>query len=295
MSLPLVVREDLADAVRSKMVWGLVGAFVLVMAVLGVGLSAGGQADAERFMVFFASVGGELVIPVAALVVGYLAVTGDRQSGRLRVLHGLPHSRRDIVLGKALSRGVVVVLATLASFAAGGVVVAAVYAELALETFVGFALLTTLLGLSFAGVAVGVSASTATRGRAMAGAIGSYVMFTLLWEPAVAGVHYAVEGSLAGLDAPAWYLGLKGLSPIAAYSRVADSLFGQHVSGLVGWSRMVEDVPRTALQGDALAVSNRVAGEVPFYLTDAAAVAVLLAWAVVPVALGYRRFETADL
>jgi ABC-2 type transport system permease protein len=68
------------------------------------------------------------------------------------------------------------------------------------------------------------------------------------------------------------------------------------VPALVGWENIVEDVPASAFQGqEPLMVSNRIAGDVPFYLTEWFAAVILLVWIIVPIAIGYRRFERADL
>jgi ABC-2 type transport system permease protein len=44
-----------------------------------------------------------------------------------------------------------------------------------------------------------------------------------------------------------------------------------------------------------MALGGALGGPVPFYLTGWASVVVLLAWLVVPLALGYRSFARADL
>jgi len=136
---------------------------------------------------------------------------------------------------------------------------------------------------------------TASRRGAMAGAVGSYVFFTILWNPIVAGLHYAVEGELVGLSAPSWYLFLQRLSPLEAYRQALMALLGENVFGLFGWEFIVEDVGQSEMAEGGLLVSNRVAGEVPFYLTDWFAVVILLAWLVAPVAVGLWQFERADL
>ncbi len=297
MSWQLVARKDFEDTVRSKMIWSIVAVFVLLMGIVGVGTTAGGSGDptASDVIGLFVSLAGNLLIPVTALVVGYMAIVGERQSGSLRVLFGLSHSRQDVVAGKYASRISVMVLVALVTLAVAGVMILGVVGSLPLATFVSFLVLTVLLAAAFTALAVGVSATTDTRMQAMGGAIGSYVGFALLWHPFVAGVHYLVEGELAGLDAPGWYFLLLRLDPMTAYRQSISLLTEQYQWPLIGWTNIVDDIPAEQAAGENLLLTNRVAGDLPVYLTEWFGAVVLLAWVVVPAALGYWRFQRADL
>ena len=78
MSWQLVARKDFEDTIRSKMIWSIVGVFVLLMGIVGVGTTAGGSGDPSAVDVIglFVSLAGNLLIPVTALVLGYMAVVG---------------------------------------------------------------------------------------------------------------------------------------------------------------------------------------------------------------------------
>jgi len=297
MSWQLVARKDFEDTVRSKMIWSIVAVFVLLMGIVGVGTTAGGSGDptASDVIGLFVSLAGNLLIPVTALVVGYMAIVGERQSGSLRVLFGLSHNRRDVVAGKYASRISVMVLVALVTLSVAAVMILGIVGSLPLGTFGPFLVLTVLLAAAFTALAVGVSAMTDTRMQAMGGAIGSYVGFALLWHPFVAGVHYLIEGELAGLDAPGWYFLLLRLDPMTAYRQSISALTEQYQWPLIGWTNIVEDIPAEQAGGENLLLANRVAGDLPFYLTEWFGAVVLLAWVVVPVALGYWRFQRADL
>ena len=296
MTWTAIARKDFEDVVRSRMIWGITAIFLLLMGIVTFGASAQIEdPSATDVIFFFTNVGGQIFVPIIALVVGYMAIVGERQSGSLRVLFGLSHNRRDVLFGKLASRTGVIVVATLAACAFAAALMVALFGTLPVGTLLGFVALTLLLGAAFTGIAVGVSAMTDSRMQAMGGAIGSYLLFTMLWHPLVAGVYYLLEGELVGLEAPTWYLFALRLNPLEAYRQAISSLIESFVPALIGWENIVEDVPAGSFQGDALLLSNRVAGEVPFYLTEPFAAVVLLGWLVVPVAIGYRRFERADL
>jgi ABC-2 type transport system permease protein len=52
--------------------------------------------------------------PIVGVVVGYNAVSGGRESGSLKLLLSLPHSRADVVFGKVVGRGAALSLAVFA-------------------------------------------------------------------------------------------------------------------------------------------------------------------------------------
>lgn len=298
MSAITIARKDFEDAIRSRMIWAVMAVFVFLMSIVAIGGVTGNLDEAEptEIIAMVANVGGLLLIPVIALLVGYMAIVGERQSGSLRVLFGLSHSRWDVFVGKLVSRLGVVAVATIVACLVAVAIALALFEGVPIATFLGFSLLTILLGLAFTAIAVGVSGMASSRMQAMAGAIGSYVVFTLVWHPFVAGLHYAVEGELPGLEAPEWYFFLQRLNPIEAYRQVSSELADQFVWGIVGWENVVEDIPDEAIEDpNAFMVANRVHGDVPFYLSEWFAAVVLLGWIVIPLAIGYWAFERADL
>lgn len=199
------------------------------------------------------------------------------------------------MVGKLLSRSGVMVIGTLLSCAVVGALIVMLFDSFEVGTFLTFVVLTTLLALTFTGIAIGISSTTGTRARAMGGAIGSDVGFMLLWHPFVAILHYVIEGELVGLEAPNWYLGLLAVNPLTAYRETLGQQLDQYLSALIGWPNIVEDVPPSAMAEEGTLLLTNRASDAPFYLTDWFAVAVLLAWFAVPVALGYWRFQKADL
>jgi len=290
-----VARKDFADAVRSKMVWGVIAVFVLFMGLLLLVAPATFpsdiEVDAEMALAFVAEL-AQLFVPVVALIAAYMAVVGERRSGSLRILLSYPFSRFDVVAGKFIGRTVVIGSALLVAVAVTVGITIAVYGNPGGATIAGVLVSVLLFGLAFTGLAVGVSAATATRGRAMATVLGIYLLFLLFWKAIVGGIYYAVNGSLPGLKVDAWYFLLLRLSPIEAFRALVDGTLEPAVSSAL--SIPVEDVPPDAT-AEQLKLSNRVVGHLPFYLSDWMLVALLVAWALVPVGIGYRRFRNADL
>lgn len=269
-----IARKEFADALRSRMIWGIV---VIIAAMTsmsaGISLLVPDVEGGAEMAIGAASQFAGLLVPIMALIAAYLAIAGERESGSLKVILGLPPSRGELLFGKFLGRSGVVAIGLSLGFVVSGVVTAALYGDLPVGAFVGTTVLTVLLGISFVGIAIGISAVTATRARAMTLAITAYLGLTLLWDLAPNAVHLLVTGEMPGAVVPAWFLLLQGLSPTGAYNALVQRL----------------------LLGGGTVVEARLGGPAPSYLDPAVFVGLLVAWAVVPLVVGYLRFRRADL
>ncbi|MFC7098462.1 ABC transporter permease [Halobaculum marinum] len=289
MSALGVARVDLRTAARSRMVWWLT-AVLTALSVVGVSLVA--LLDVEGATVVDAvgplSLPAVLLVPLAAIVVGYEAVVGERRSGSLKVLLGFPVSRAAVVVGKVTARASTVTLAVVVAFGVAGAVAAVLYDGVPAGRYLAFTLATIGLGVAFVGLSVGISTAVATHGRALALAVGSYLLLVLFWKPVVAGVHYAATGAVPGNEVPAWYLLLERVSPTVAYDVLTRAALDTSATASVFAVR-----PPAA---SAASVSAQLGGApVPWYLSNLAAVLVVCAWTVLPVAVGLVRFRRRDL
>lgn len=290
-----IARKDLEDAIRSKVLWGLIGTFVafVVMSLLTAEELVEGV-DTVTVEIALAGVAtlAQLFIPGVAVVAGYLAVTGERRSGSLRILLSYPFTRADIVLGKLVGRTVVTMTALLVGFAVASVLVVGLYGTPSFGIFGGFVAYGVLLGVVFTGLAVGGSAVASTRGRAMALTIGPYVAMVFFWKPIVVGIYYLLKGTLPGIQAESWYFFLKRLNPLEAYRVLVGGLLDEVVLPIPDLP--LEDIP-AGTPPEALEINHRVAGEVPFFLEEWFAVVILLAWGVIPVLVGLWHFRRTDV
>jgi ABC-2 type transport system permease protein len=223
MTWAQVARKDFEDAVRSKMLWGIMAAFVGFMAfVVGVTLATSDADASGDAAVGLTAQLGQLFVPLIALIAGYMAVVGERRTGSLRVLLGYPHSRWDVVFGKLVGRtGVIAVTLGVGSVVSIALVALAT-ASPDLGAVVGLLGAIVLFGAGITGLAVGISASVRSRGKAMALAIGSVLVFLIVWDAAAA-AYALVTGALPGLEAEPWYFLLKRLNPVGAFRVVADA------------------------------------------------------------------------
>lgn len=276
MSWLVVARKDFEDAVRSRMLWSIIGLFLLFTAGAvyvreNVLDGTPGLPETTQFLTTPSS----LIIPLAALVVAYLAIAGERESGSIKLLLGLPHTRGDVVFGKLIGRTAVVAVGILVAFAGGAATLLALSGSIPVGDFASLTLMTVLFGLTYVGIAIGASAFSATRSRAMALAVGAFFLFQVIWDVIPLGVYYLVEGSLPQGALPAWFYLVRVLNPNNAYTQAADLVF----SGA----------------GPFVSSQGVVGSSMPFYVQNWFGLVVLAFWLVVPVVLGYWRFRRVDI
>ncbi|KAB1193805.1 ABC transporter permease subunit [Haloferax sp. MBLA0076] len=277
MSWSVIAAKEFDDAVRSKLLWGLVTVVALVMGLTSLVPLLIPEFDGSVLLGLGAATEfAAMLVPIVSLVAAYLAIAGERESGSLRLLLGLKPARGTVVLGKFVGRSGVVVAGVGIGVLIAGLLAFLVYGELPVATFGLIVLLTAALGVSFVGIAIGISAATATRARAMTLGIAVYLGLALLWDLVPQGAHLVVLGEFPSSTVPAWYILVEGLSPSGAYSALVTAVLSANNPAIPG---------AEALLG----------GPVPFYAQWWVFALVLAAWTTIPLVLGYLVFRRTDL
>ncbi|SEA18820.1 ABC-2 type transport system permease protein [Haloplanus vescus] len=274
MTWQAVARKDFEDAVRSRWVLGLSVLFVLLVSLAAyLARPAPGQTISSNQILNSRLIRDALVttlIPLIALVVAYNAVIGERESGSLKLLLSLPHSRADVVFGKVIGRSGAIAAPVCAGFLLPAlifVIVPAVNFDVA--SYLGYTALTAILGVAFVAIAVGFSTAASSSRRAVGGAIGTYFLFVPLWGA----VQLPLQLYLGMSGSPSWL-----------------PLTGQQVLRmlrLLNPTGSFKIVSNAFLQG-ALYTQGNVSMQV-------SATLMLLVWILVPPLLGLLWFQEADL
>lgn len=273
-----IARTDFADAARSKLLWGAV-LVLLVVAVPDYLRMTGGDLleTPTRGVRFIPQVLVYFVAPIA-LITAHRAVVGERESGSLRVLFGHPVTRGDVVLGKLLGRTALVASILLVTMAGLAVVTVVQYGRLPVASFVAVSGYVVLYGAVWTAIVVGISAGTATRLRAITVGLALFLFFGpfQLWNrlalPLFA-LAFTGRPSMSGIDPlrpstwPSWYEYVLRLNPMENFVQGRFT-----VVGLVD--------PSSGGANPSLFLAG---------------IAALLLWATVPLAVGYWRFQRADL
>lgn len=278
MSWVAVAKKDFRDAGRSKALWALTILFtVLVVGIVYFFGAIAGAAD-PGFDTLLGSFIGPLflLLPLAGTLVGYKSIVGERESGSIKLLLSLPHTRGEVLLGKLVGRSAVVTTAVLIGYLLGSIAFVALIGGFQPVDYLLFVGMTVLLGVTFVAIAVGLSASSGSSGLVLAVAVALVLAFTLLWETlSMTLLPYLLGDAVLGLGASS----IESISTfvLTASPRIA---FVQGLSFLLSIGGAAP-----GMAGD----SSRI------WLNDWWGFVVLAFWIVVPTAIGYWRFENADL
>jgi len=283
VSLVDVARKDLTNLSRSRALWAMAAVVTLLVATYAYLNEGYRQPPSEVVGRLFATLVlvVAVVLPLVALVVSYRAVSGEREGGGLALLLGLPNTRRDVYLGKLGSRLLLVAAGLALAFAATASVVRARHGVLPVGTVFGLYAVSLAYAAVFVGLAVALSATIATRGRAIAAGVGAYLVLVMLFAVPVvrvsAIVRWVDEGLLGLAPHPYLYDAVSYASPYTAVRKAANLVLPAAQRATV--------FPRPP--GGA--------GHLPLYLGDWFSLVVFAVWLVVPLALGLWRFQRIDL
>jgi len=214
---------------------------------------------------------------VVFVAIGYNSITGERAEGIVRLVLGLSGTRRDVVLGKFLSRLFIVVVVLGLVLIVACIQTVQIYGQHALVPFWVMGGWMLVYGIVWTAITIGYSAAFSSQYRTLGALVGTYALFTpslSLWGTVVHPLFaFAFTGSFSLpyfkslADAPSWMYLMLRLNPIQGFA------------GMVQWSVSLT-TGRTAVIG----LSFNLLGIIVFV---ALGVLVLIA--------GIRRFERADL
>lgn len=281
MSWAVVAKKDFQDAIRSKLLWVLSVLFALLSVGIGAAYGSldalsGGDPSAEGLLYFVASSLG-LFVTIAAIVVCHRSIAGERESGSIKLLLSLPHSRFDVLVGKFVGRTGVLAVPILGTLLLGIAVGSALAGVFSVVTTVQVTLITLLFVAAYAGVFLGISALTGSTTFATAVSVVFFVVFEVLWSLVLLLLRLATNGfdfqAAITSAPPEWYSVLVKVPPSSAFEAALNTA--------VSTPTNVGEAGGGAAQG----------------LSQSPALGFLFLgfWLVVPLVIGYVRFRRTDL
>lgn len=262
-SVVLLSHKEMGEAWRNR--WFLLysGAFTvlaLAMAWLSVaglaGVGAAGLGRTAASLIHLVM----LVVPLMGITLGAMALAGERERGSLLYLMTQPVTGGEILTGKLLGLGSAVLSALLTGFGVAGFVIARHSGGGGVRAFLSFLALSALLAA--ASVSVGLLISSFASRASVASGVGLFIWLTLI----VLGDLGLMGTALAMRLKPATLLVSAMLNPLQVFKMAA----------LLVLRGGLEDL------GPAGLYAMRRFGDQLLPLL----IAVLLAWIVVPFALG---------
>jgi len=321
-----VSKKEFKDAIRSRglLLLGLIFTVSFIAPVAGAlwfdfGAGSGQQAQLlqERGMQFLlSSIYLSLVtflLPVVAIFVGYAAVSKERTSGSLKLLLSLPHSRKDVIMGKVLGRCAVLGVPLLASLVLTSVILVASELTFKPGLFALFGFFTLVFGLVFVAITVSISGVFEKSSWSGIANFIVYFFFTFVWNSLSNGIGDTLANDLGITGTIRWHivLLLKLLNPNQAYRTLVNSILAESESSALGarfqmfprgadrqaiCSNVLNGSPQTqqSLFGEVVTCQPG-ANPIPFIYSDPAVVVFMLAWIGIAATLSYYTFNLADL
>lgn len=239
-----------------------------------------------------------VLLPLAAVILGYRTIVGERTAGQLKVVLGLPLTRGDVLTGKLVGRTVGIAIPT---FFALVVVTVAGAVRFGLFSPLRY-LVVLVVTLAYLAVLVSIVVSvSALAGRTTTAAGTLFIGLVLLLETFWRDLSPVLYARLTGIpvdpyDPPAdggLFL-LNRLSPSGGYNTVTNWILGTGNSAAFHGS-VVSDL-QPGVRVNVLVVENAFdPGDVPLYLHETGGLVVLAAWGLVPLAVAYFCFDRGDL
>ncbi len=304
MSTLTVAKKDLKSVRRSSALWAG-GIFLALIAVLLAYANQGfnqTEAEAVRSTFHFLTVVLSLLLPIVALVVSYLAVAGEREGGGIKFLLSLPNMRRDVFVGKLLSRLCLVAGGVVFVYLAATSVSLTKHGAFPAGVVFGTLLLTLVYGAVFVNIGVALSASVGSRSQAIGRSLAAYFVLVLLYLFPVIQISNVVRSlhtRVLGMDAnPDLYNAVSYTSPYQAYQKATNLVVPEKLAQRPFLDSAANAEAGAGSQAGAESAGSAAAStppELPVYLTDEFSLLVIAVWLVVPLLIGYRAFNNADL
>ena len=299
-SVRAVAKKDFQDAVRSWLFWGLSFFFFLLLVGITGALSYFGediaaQGATTNMLVSLASEITRIVIPLIALVLGWKSIAGERESGSIKILLSLPHSRKDVLLGKLIGRSAVLSLSLTVGFVLAAAVVAVLLGGFDVVDYVGLLAMSIIYGVAYTSIAVSLSSLTRSTTIAGAAMFSIFLLFYVIWNGLTRVFRLLADRDILFFDTvtytaefqgqevqverlPNWAYFVINLDPGEAFRRVLT---------------LVTDVD--SIQVQAQLTEDMFGGEMPFFLQDWFSFLILLFWIAVPIGIALWRFDRVDL
>lgn len=215
-----------------------------------------------------------MLIPIIAIMLGYSTIAGEAEDGSLYVVLSYPVRRSEVLLGKFIGLGFVIVVSCIVGFGAGGLIIAATVGTASSLGFLAFIALTILIGLLY--LALTIMASAYCKRKVTALAAGILIFFwSMIYGMIIMGIYLATGGNpgdffSGNIEFPDWLWKSIFFSPGDMYQMMVMQAFG--IEQLFGFTM-----------------------ETPGYLTLELLVGVMLLWTIIPMILAYIFLKRRDI
>jgi len=273
-SVYCVGKKEFLDNIRNK--WVIVLTTILFLLVILFSYLAGAHGrlgNTQSTVIGLIGI-SSILIPLIAIILGFSTISGEAESGSFSVVLSYPVTRLEVLLGKFLGLGSVIIVSILIGFGIGGIIITALAGGGSWLGYLIFIVLTILLGLIYLSLSICISAFFKRRITSIGGGL---IMFFwgMIMSSVFAGILIGTGHSIKDLatgNIPSWYWLENFLSPTDLNQLAVMRGFG---------------------------ISNIRMGEIsvtlPDFLNTGVVLLVHLVWLIIPLFLAYYFFKKRDI
>jgi len=277
-SIYSVAKKEFMDNIRNKWIIAMVIIFLL-LTILSSYL-AGGQSGGdgvlggmEETVVTLLSI-SSLLIPIIAIMLGYATISGEAESGSLSIVLSYPIKRIEVLIGKLLGLGAVLIFSTTLGFGVGGLIIAATVGAAEGLAFFLFIILTIILGFVYLSLSICISSICKKRVTSIAGGVMIF-FWAMIYGMIIFGILLASGISFEqfmtpGFSFPDWLFNSVFLSPGDLYQM-------------------------SVMEGFGISQAFGFAIETPEYISLGLLVIVQFIWLIIPLLLAFFFFKRRDI
>lgn len=278
-SIYYVAKKEFMDNIRNR--WIIVLTILLFILVIVFAYLAyvqpkepGNSMDIMQSTVVGLIGISSMLIPLIAIILGFSTISGEAESGSFSVFLSYPVTRLEVLLGKFVGLGSVIVVAVLIGFGLGGGIITA---TLGGESWLGYLVfigITILLGLIFLSLSICASAFFKRRITSIGGGLVIFFWGTIvgsIFMGILYGSGYSFDNLMTG-NLPDWFWCETFFSPVDLNQAAVMRGFGVSEINSMGFSATLPD-----------------------FLNIWSALFVDLLWLIIPVVLAYFFFKRRDI
>lgn len=277
-SVYAMAKKEFLDNIRNK--WIILLTIIFALLIFVFSYLAGGQTggdevlgDMQTTVLALLSI-SSLLIPLIAIILGFSTISGEDESGALNVVLSYPIRRIEVLLGKLLGLGSVIIVSILLGFGIGGIVIAATVGTEDFGGYLAFIFLTIFLGFIYLSLSICISSYCKRRITSIGGGILVF-FWGMIYGTIIFAIYLGMGNSMEDLlkgNIPDWFFNSAVFSPGDLYQTAVQRAFGVNTIDVSGFSMEIPDLL-----------------SMPFLLV------VHLIWFMVPLILAYVFFRRRDL
>lgn len=274
----IIAKKEFLDNIRNR--WIILLSIIFVLLIFVFSYLAGGQAGEGDVLgsmqnTVFGLLGiSSLLIPLIAIILGFSTISGEAESGALYVVLSYPVRRVEVLLGKLLGLGLVIIVSILIGFGLGGVVIGATVGPESWVGYIAFIWLSIFLGFIYLSLSICISAFCKRRITSIGGGILVFFWGMIIGTVAMGilfGSGYSFEDFLSG-NIPGWFWNMVLISPGDLHQTAVQVAFGYTSIDAMGFSIAM-----------------------PEFLSMNLLLVVHIVWLITPLLLAYYFFKRRDI